>query len=291
MSRIADALGKAVGAPGAADELEDHHPWGGGPFEDEPPVDLGEEPPWAEPVRMPRRPHLAGEAGVVTPFEPTAPGRPPGSFRPAPIDPALDRHFEALVQRVFQPVSGDPPRSVGFCAVGPGVSSAAITAAVAQTLARRTGASVCVVDANFAAPALHRHFNIAPGDGFAEALAGTAPLVAAAQQVDAHLWLLPAGRAPVTDSLASDAVRGRLAHFMAEFEYVLVDVEPVADAAGMSGVVPLLAGVILVLGAETTRREAARRVAQTLTSWGTTPLGAVLTDRRFPIPETLYRHL
>ena len=54
---------------------------------------------------------------------------------------------------------------------------------------------------------------------------------------------------------------------------------------------PLLTGVILVLGADTTRREAARRAAQTLSSWGTSPLGAVLTDRRFPIPETLYRHL
>jgi Mrp family chromosome partitioning ATPase len=171
------------------------------------------------------------------------------------------------------------------------VSSAAITAAVAQTLARRTAASVCVVDANFGAPTLHRHFNLAPRDGFAEALTGHAPLVAATLQVDSHLWLLPAGRAPVTDSLASDAVRGRLAHFMAEFDYVLIDVEPMGDAASVSGVVPLLTGVILVLGADSTRREAARRAAQTLTNWGTSPLGAVLTDRRFPIPETLYRHL
>jgi len=42
---------------------------------------------------------------------------------------------------------------------------------------------------------------------------------------------------------------------------------------------------------EATRREAARRAAQIVRDAGASVLGAVLTDRRFPIPERIYRRL
>jgi Mrp family chromosome partitioning ATPase len=78
---------------------------------------------------------------------------------------------------------------------------------------------------------------------------------------------------------------------IAQFEYVLVNIEPVAPHGEGGGFAALTDAVILVIDAETTRREAGRRIAETLRSGGAAVLGAVMTNRRFPIPERLYRKL
>jgi Mrp family chromosome partitioning ATPase len=48
-------------------------------------------------------------------------------------------------------------------------------------------------------------------------------------------------------------------------------------------------GFVLVLEANSTRREAAMRVTESLSQAQIRVLGAVLNKRTFPIPESLYR--
>jgi Mrp family chromosome partitioning ATPase len=50
-------------------------------------------------------------------------------------------------------------------------------------------------------------------------------------------------------------------------------------------------GVVLVVGANTTRRVTARRVKENLEVANVRLLGVVLNNRSFPIPEALYRKL
>jgi Mrp family chromosome partitioning ATPase len=50
-------------------------------------------------------------------------------------------------------------------------------------------------------------------------------------------------------------------------------------------------GVLLVLEANTTRRAAAQRAKSVLESSQVRLLGTVLSERTFPIPESLYRRL
>ena len=68
-------------------------------------------------------------------------------------------HLAPLVERVFLPVSGEPPRAVAF--VGVGAPSHAITATTAELLATVDAVRVCIVDANFTAPSLHERFGVA----------------------------------------------------------------------------------------------------------------------------------
>jgi Mrp family chromosome partitioning ATPase len=49
-------------------------------------------------------------------------------------------------------------------------------------------------------------------------------------------------------------------------------------------------GVILVLEAHTTRKAAARKIKESLGAQSRI-LGIVLTERRFPVPERIYRRL
>jgi Mrp family chromosome partitioning ATPase len=50
-------------------------------------------------------------------------------------------------------------------------------------------------------------------------------------------------------------------------------------------------GVVLVLEANATRRDAARRVKEILDAAKVSVLGVVLNNRTFPIPDVLYRRL
>jgi Mrp family chromosome partitioning ATPase len=50
-------------------------------------------------------------------------------------------------------------------------------------------------------------------------------------------------------------------------------------------------GVVLVLEANATRRDAARRVKEILNAANVSVLGVVLNNRTFPIPDVLYRRL
>jgi polysaccharide biosynthesis transport protein len=72
---------------------------------------------------------------------------------------------------------------------------------------------------------------------------------------------------------------------------VLVNVEPLAPGNSAAGLLRLVGGVIVVVAADATRREAARRAIDSLTESGVTVIGAVLTNRRYPIPDALYRLL
>jgi Mrp family chromosome partitioning ATPase len=50
-------------------------------------------------------------------------------------------------------------------------------------------------------------------------------------------------------------------------------------------------GVVLVVEANATRRDAARRVKEILDAAGVSLLGVVLNNRTFPVPEAIYRRL
>jgi protein-tyrosine kinase len=200
-------------------------------------------------------------------------------------------HLSALVERVFLPVSGEPRRCVAFSAVGTGARSGGIVATVADLLAQQTSGSVCLVDANFSAPSLHTCFGVPNAIGLAD-LAGTDdPLVAAARPLRRNLWLVSAGLSSARPSFTSDHARVRIEQLIADFDYLLVDVEPITATGHAPGLAPLVGGVILVVAAESTRRDAARRASRMLHGSGAAVIGAVLTNRRFPIPDALYRWL
>jgi len=76
-----------------------------------------------------------------------------------------------------------------------------------------------------------------------------------------------------------------------EFDYSIIN----GPTAGISGEAALLGhfsdGVILVLKANSTRRIAAQKIRQMLRTANATLLGAVLDQRRFPIPTGIYNKL
>jgi len=76
-----------------------------------------------------------------------------------------------------------------------------------------------------------------------------------------------------------------------EIESMLFDLEPVGDDVLSNAVIRLVDGVILIIDAAVTRPSIAQPVVGVLRSAGVTILGAVLTNRRYPVPGSIYQRL
>ena len=86
-------------------------------------------------------------------------------------------------------------------------------------------------------------------------------------------------------------MKARVAELRKEFDYVLMDSPPLNTYADGVAIGQLTDGLVVVLEANSTRREAAAKVTENLRAAQIKILGAVLNKRTFPIPEILYNLL
>jgi hypothetical protein len=114
-----------------------------------------------------------------------------------------------------------------------------------------------------------------------------------ATQTSINLWRVPEFG---PQEFGEESGTGRywlscLAELRNEFEYAVIQ-GPVAGLSSEAALLGQLAdGIILVLGAHSTRRATARKIKETLEAAQSRILGTVLSERRFPVPEGIYRRL
>jgi capsular exopolysaccharide synthesis family protein len=212
--------------------------------------------------------------------------------RPVP-QLGVDR-MQGLVQKIFLQPERPARQVVAFAAVDSGNGCSQITTLTAQCLSHAAPGSVCLVDANFRSPGLPILLGTTNYHGLTNALSEDDGIRSFLKRVsDEPLFLLSTGAlAPDSPSLlSSERMRTRMAELRNEFQYVLVDIPPLSRHAEALSVARMTDGVIMVLEAESTRREAARAAAANLRSAGVPILGAVLNKRTYPIPEAVYRRL
>ena len=161
-------------------------------------------------------------------------------------------------------------------AEGKSFTVANLAAAMAEADVR-----VVAVDADLRRPRQHRIFGLEEGPGLTGAvLRGELNGNMRAVRYEGKLSVLPAGELPhnPTEVLGSKRMAAVLAEVAQGAEFVLIDsppVLPVADAAVLARQVD---GVLLVLQAGRTRREAAQRALESLQKVGANVIGAVLND-------------
>jgi protein-tyrosine kinase len=199
-----------------------------------------------------------------------------------------------LVQNIFLLQKDDSPRVVAFAGIDSGNGCSYICAQVAETLAAQKIGSVCLVDANLRSPSLPEFFEVSNHCGLTDALSkdGSIRDFIRVVRYD-NLCLLSCGSltAESPSLLNSEAMKARLAELRKEFDYVLIDSPPLNIYSDGVTVGQLADGLVLVLEANSTRRETAVRVAENLRAAQIKILGAVLNKRTFPIPGSLYNRL
>jgi capsular exopolysaccharide synthesis family protein len=227
---------------------------------------------------------------------PTIREAPPIDLQPLQLkmeDAQRDEIFK-LVQRVFLVPGAEKSRVVVVSGLEPGNGCSWICARMAEVLAAQVSASVCVVDANLRSPGLHRAFGVSNHYGLTDALQVSEPVRGFVTQLSRpNLWLLSCGaeKEGSRTLLGSDRMRSLLPELQREFDYILIDAPPMS--AGDDGIMlgRSAEGVLLVLRANSSRRETARIAVRDLEAANVRVLGAVLNHRTFPVPESIYRKL
>lgn len=235
---------------------------------------------------------LGMEEQLISPAPPEPARRPavtPTTVRrAAPI--AADPHAAGIVQQLYLAAEGAAPTALSFISLARG-SGDTLCARVAENLAAQVSGWVCVIDADFRNPALHKYFCLPDGRGLAAALADTEPIGAFVRRIDGtQLAVLPAGAGTVPPA-AGERLAERMRELREQFDYLLVRAPLGANAGDACFIGRLTGSAVLVIEAHETRRDTAARLKIQLEQNGVTVLGAVLNNRTFPIPQSLYSKL
>jgi receptor protein-tyrosine kinase len=214
---------------------------------------------------------------------------------PLDVDQLAREESLRLVQRIFLLQQQESPRVVVFAGIDHGNGCSRICAQAAEALQASIQGSVCMVEANLRST--HSSSNkITPTNhyGLTDALVSDGPIRSFARPTQrGNMWLLSSGSL-ASDShglLNSDRLKPRFDELRSEFDFILVDAPPLTRYSDAVALGKVADGLVLILEANATRRDAAARVSDSLRASHIQILGAVLNKRTFPIPEKLYHRL
>jgi hypothetical protein len=200
-----------------------------------------------------------------------------------------EEQVRSLVRQVFLPGWPKPARQVVFCAVEDG-EVAEICLRVSQVLAAQISGTVALVEAHLESGQESDDCGT-PMPVFRPG--GFRPVRDSARRLSSHLWRVPREMflGENEAGLSVEWLPDRLRELRTEFDYTIVHGPPAALCSDTSLLGYLSDGVVLVLEAGATRRATAQRTVQTLQAANARLLGAVLSKRKFPIPDGIYRRL
>ncbi len=114
-----------------------------------------------------------------------------------------------------------------------GEGKTSVAAQLAMNLAQHTGKPTLLIDGDLRSPAVHGLFDVCPGPGLAEVLAGKAPLEdAIVPDATGQLDVLPAGACGENAHrrIGSEAWRAVLQDASARYEHIVLDTPPLLSA-------------------------------------------------------------
>lgn len=170
-------------------------------------------------------------------------------------------------------------RVVVFCGPEGGVGCSTICAQLAFLLARQTSGTVCLVHADTRSEAMQDASGMRTRKGIAEAVLYHGEGRDSSAQLE-HLWIMTAG-AFTTDGhvhVASKSLRQCVKRLRDSFDFVLIDAPPLDTCTDAAKLGLLTDGVVMVMGANSTRRDVACKTADLLRSAKVKLLAAVLSS-------------
>jgi capsular exopolysaccharide synthesis family protein len=142
------------------------------------------------------------------------------------------------------------------------------------------GPRVLLIDGDLWRGRIHEMAGVPEAPGFAEMLAGEMPTGAVRSTGAPRLFLLPRGRShPSPSSLTRSAeIRKVMDRFAEEYDVIIVDGPPVLATASGPALASVADGVMLVIRAGRTERQAVKEALKELDTVGARVVGAVLND-------------
>ncbi len=108
------------------------------------------------------------------------------------------------------------------------------------------------------------------------------------------LYLLPSGAGKIAKNIGGNMLTREPAEILIEycrsnFDMTIIDGQPITGSAVMIELARLADMTLLVCRYGYSRQEVCKMATDKLQKFGITAIGAILNDRRFPVPQKLYR--
>lgn len=197
----------------------------------------------------------------------------------SPIASLPDEQVRPLVQQLFFRPDAPSLRHAGFTAADPGTDTVQLCLSVARILAEGDAYDVGLIDADPGSRLLEARLGLGGGDSQTRW-----PLATRLWLATRSSWLEDEGGETISDKSLS-----RLRGLVSQFDFSVLCCAPMSPLTTRLG--RTCDGLVLVLAAHRTRRLVAAQMKEQLRRGGVPLLGTVLTERRFPVPQGLYRYL
>ena len=198
------------------------------------------------------------------------------------LETYAEEQIRGLVRLVFLSSWPKPIRQVALCAVNEDADVSGLCTRVATALAEEVAADVCLVGGD-GTTLIHDR-----GTGSQFRRAGFRRV---SGQISSNLWIVPQELLWDAGRDVSAGLCRQLEALNREFEYSVIQ-GPAASTHRRAALLGRCCdGMVLALEADSTRRLAAQRTKELLSAAGVNLLGTVLCNRRFPIPEAIYRRV
>ncbi|MBR9982254.1 MAG: polysaccharide biosynthesis tyrosine autokinase, partial [Desulfatitalea sp.] len=189
--------------------------------------------------------------------------------------------FKVLRTNLLFPDTGKPARSILVTSAVPGDGKSFVSANLAISIAQGVEDYVLLMDCDIRRPSLQTYFGFSQTKGLSDYLNGQSPLENLLYKTPiAKLSLLPGGRPPrnPTELLSSKKMQGLLEEVTKRYDdrFIIIDSPPPSMAAEVTAIAKYVDGVLLVIRAGKTPRQA---VAETIEQIGKEKvLGIVLNQ-------------
>jgi capsular exopolysaccharide synthesis family protein len=172
----------------------------------------------------------------------------------------------------------EPLRTLAISCANPQEGKTTVTCNLAISLAQ-SGKRVLVVDTDMRRPRVHHAFGLSGKRGLTSMIVGEAKLDDVVQEtVVANLWILACGPIPPNPAelLHRETFRALIEEARERYDLVIFDSPPLSAVADAAVLAPQLDGVLLVVRANRTTRDAIRSVLRQVRDVGARVVGGVL---------------
>jgi capsular exopolysaccharide synthesis family protein len=197
------------------------------------------------------------------------------------VDPAgvASEAYRSLRTSLLYAVVDNPLKVVLLTSPGPGEGKSTTCANLGTVLAQ-AGNNTLMIDADLRRPSLHKFFGARNFRGLMNVLTDDNELSEVLVEPLPGLKVAPTG--PIPSNPSEILGSNRFAHLVEaarkEFDYVLIDSPPVGLVPDPVILATQADGVLLVLDAQGTRKDALRKAIRSLKSVGANVLGTVMNN-------------
>ena len=177
----------------------------------------------------------------------------------------------------------DGPRSLVVTSTGPGEGKTLVAANLAISFAQ-AGQRVLLIDGDMRRPRIHDIFKQNQEPGLSNLMVGhSSPSATIRKSNVPGLWLLTAGRIPPNPAelLGSKRFKDFMRSLGEHFDSVIIDSPPIMAVTDAAIAASTTNGIVFVIGAEMTSRQAARTAVEQLQKGRPAFVGAVLNRVEF----------